>query len=70
MHLENIKVHEEYGPIVRIGPNHVSLSDPQSMRTIYGIQNVFPKVSHTIHSFYRLYFTPTYIASPQRECPG
>lgn len=47
MHLENIRVHEQYGSIVRIGPNHVSLSDPQSMRTIYGIQNVFPKVRYT-----------------------
>ena len=44
MHIENMRVHEDYGPIVRIGPNHVSVSDPQSMRTIYGVQNVFRKV--------------------------
>lgn len=44
MHRENIRVHEDYGPIVRIGPNHVSLADPKSMRLIYGVQNVFRKV--------------------------
>ncbi|KAF4547722.1 Cytochrome P450-like protein 71 [Elsinoe fawcettii] len=43
MHLENMRVHEDYGPIVRIGPNHVSLADPASMATIYGVQKVFPK---------------------------
>jgi hypothetical protein len=41
---ENVRVHEDYGPIVRIGPNHVSVADPQSMRIIYGVQRVFPKV--------------------------
>ncbi|KUI65981.1 Pisatin demethylase [Cytospora mali] len=45
MHIENIRLHEDYGPIVRIGPNHVSVSDPQSMRAIYGVQNVFPKTA-------------------------
>ncbi|KAF2219367.1 cytochrome P450 [Elsinoe ampelina] len=43
MHRENIRVHEDYGPIVRIGPNHVSLADPGSMAAIYGIQTVFKK---------------------------
>lgn len=44
MHRENVRVHEDYGPIVRIGPNHVSLADPESMKTIYGVQTVFRKV--------------------------
>lgn len=44
MHRENVRVHEDYGPIVRIGPNHVSVADPQSMKAIYGVQNVFRKV--------------------------
>lgn len=47
MHRENLRVHEDYGDIVRIGPNHVSLADPKSMRAIYGVQNVFPKVCST-----------------------
>lgn len=48
MHRENLRVHEDYGDIVRIGPNHVSLADPQSMRTIYGVTNVFPKVRFSV----------------------
>ncbi|OTA99734.1 hypothetical protein M426DRAFT_76178 [Hypoxylon sp. CI-4A] len=45
MHRENVRVHEDYGPIVRIGPNHVSVADPESMRVIYGVQKVFPKTA-------------------------
>ncbi|KAK7742002.1 hypothetical protein SLS53_004586 [Cytospora paraplurivora] len=54
MHTENVRLHEDYGPIVRIGPNHVSVSDPQSMRTIYGVQNVFPKFNVCQSAFYPL----------------
>lgn len=28
-HISHLRVHEEYGPIVRIGPNHILLSDPK-----------------------------------------
>lgn len=35
-HRTAIKVHAEYGEIVRIAPNEVSLSDPNAIRTIYG----------------------------------
>ncbi|KAJ9606533.1 Cytochrome p-450 [Cladophialophora chaetospira] len=31
------KVHEQYGPIVRVGPNHVSIADPSAIPVIYGI---------------------------------
>lgn len=51
MHRENVRVHEDYGPIVRIGPNHVSVSDPESMQTIYGIKNVYRKVTKLNHSY-------------------
>ena len=53
MHRENVRVHEDYGPIVRIGPNHVSVADAQSMHAIYGVQNVFRKVINTQASFCR-----------------
>ncbi|EEQ85215.2 cytochrome P450 oxidoreductase [Blastomyces dermatitidis ER-3] len=39
----NIEVHEKYGPLVRIGPNHVSASDPEALKTIYSFTNIFPK---------------------------
>lgn len=37
--------HEKYGKIVRIGPNHVSVSDVAALQTIYGINSQFRKVS-------------------------
>lgn len=52
MHRENIRVHEDYGPIVRIGPNHVSANDPESVRAIYGVKNVFPKVCRGFPPFW------------------
>ncbi|KAL8759746.1 MAG: hypothetical protein Q9199_000552 [Rusavskia elegans] len=39
----NIAVHEQYGPLVRIGPNHVSTSDVEALKVIYGFTNVFRK---------------------------
>lgn len=37
-------LHKKYGPIVRIGPNHVSTSDPAMIPIIYGIGRNFQKV--------------------------
>jgi hypothetical protein len=30
-------LHRKYGPIVRIGPNYVSISDPAAVKEIYGV---------------------------------
>ena len=30
-------LHHKYGPLVRIGPNYVSISDPAAVREIYGV---------------------------------
>lgn len=38
------KVHEKYGPVVRVGPNHVSVADPSMIPVIYGIGSGFLKV--------------------------
>lgn len=37
-------VHKTYGKVVRIGPNHVSISDPSMIPVIYGISSKFFKV--------------------------
>jgi hypothetical protein len=37
-------LHETYGPIVRTGPNNVSIADPLAIPTIYGITSTFLKV--------------------------
>ena len=37
-------VHERYGPVVRFGPNMVSISDPDAIATVYPMRPGFPKV--------------------------
>ncbi|KAI1075116.1 cytochrome P450 [Whalleya microplaca] len=69
MHRENVRVHEDYGPIVRIGPNHVSVSDPQSMKVIYGVQNVFRKSAFypLAEAIYQGKFLPTLFTTESNE---
>lgn len=40
------RLHEKYGPIVRVGPNEVSVADPTMIPIIYGIGSKFTKVSN------------------------
>lgn len=42
--LTHIKYHKKYGRLVRVGPNHVSVSDANSVEQIYGITSKFYKV--------------------------
>ena len=37
-------LHQRYGPLVRIGPNTISINDAGSMRTIFTSKGDFPKV--------------------------
>ncbi|GME62452.1 cytochrome P450 [Neofusicoccum parvum] len=41
----NIKLHQKYGPIVRIAPNEYSIDDPSAIKPIYGHGTVFVKGS-------------------------
>ncbi|ETI22722.1 hypothetical protein G647_06798 [Cladophialophora carrionii CBS 160.54] len=51
------QAHERYGPVVRVGPNHVSISDPSAIPLIYGIGlgNKFLKTNFydTMSPFYQ-----------------
>lgn len=40
---DNIALHEKYGPVVRIAPDHYSIHDRAALRTIYGTGSRFPK---------------------------
>ncbi|KAL8766518.1 MAG: hypothetical protein Q9209_006734 [Squamulea sp. 1 TL-2023] len=42
-HHIHIDLHEKYGPLVRIGPNTVSVGDPREIRQIYGLTGEFVK---------------------------
>ncbi|KEF55246.1 uncharacterized protein A1O9_08900 [Exophiala aquamarina CBS 119918] len=38
-----LDLHRKHGPLVRIGPNEVSVSDPQALKVIYGAGSRFTK---------------------------
>ncbi|KAF8678201.1 Cytochrome P450 monooxygenase [Rhizoctonia solani] len=39
-HYQNLlQAHEKYGKFVRIGPNHISISDPDALEEVYGHSN-------------------------------
>ena len=42
-HLTAIDLHRKYGPLVRIAPNHVSISDPSYIPVIYNIKENYTK---------------------------
>lgn len=41
------ELHQKYGPVVRVGPNHVAVSDPSAIPIIYGLGSKFLKVHIT-----------------------
>lgn len=44
IHLTHADLHRKYGPLVRIGPNVVSVGDPKAIPIIYGSTAGFQKV--------------------------
>ncbi|KAH1669307.1 hypothetical protein KXW65_006818 [Aspergillus fumigatus] len=42
-HTTAIDLHRKYGPLVRIGPKHVSVGDPSAIPIIYGLNKGFTK---------------------------
>lgn len=46
--LFHLDYHRKYGPLVRLGPNHVSVADSQYIPLIYGIASKFYKVRESL----------------------
>ncbi|KAA8893336.1 cytochrome P450 [Sphaerosporella brunnea] len=44
-HNTAIALHRKYGPLVRIGPKHVSVGDPAEIQNIYGLKKGFTKTA-------------------------
>lgn len=40
----NTELHEKHGPLVRIGPNHISASSAESIQTVHRVKSGFTKV--------------------------
>lgn len=45
----HIKLHRKHGDIVRLGPNALSFADPKALKTIYGLNKGFVKVTRYSH---------------------
>lgn len=43
-HETQLRLHKKYGPVVRLGPNCLSISDPKLAKTIYAIRGSYYKV--------------------------
>lgn len=50
-HNTAIDLHRKYGPLVRIGPRHVSVGDPSAIPVIYGLNSGFTKVYWFLSGF-------------------
>lgn len=46
MHLLSKKLHDKYGPVVRMGPNYLDLDFSSLIKTCFDTQGVWRKVSH------------------------
>lgn len=49
-HEIHINLHRKYGRLVRMGPNMVSVSDPNEVQNIYRMKGVLQKVFHNLHT--------------------
>jgi hypothetical protein len=52
-----LELHQKYGPIVRTGPNTVSIADPSTIPTIYGIGSNFLKVKFILLELFQIILT-------------
>ena len=43
--ITHIELHKKHGDIIRYGPNALSFANPQALKTIYGLNKGFIKVS-------------------------
>jgi hypothetical protein len=43
-HVTHLALHAKYGPLVRLGPNVISVADPDEIPTIYTFTGTFAKV--------------------------
>ena len=48
----HVNLHRRYGPLVRFGPNMVSVGDPREIGKIYGFANPWLKVSWRVTLFH------------------
>lgn len=58
-----LKLHQQLGDVVRLGPNALSFADPRAIKVIYGLNNKLPKVP--IPSSNSTHYRPNNIPTPR-----
>lgn len=48
--ITHVRLHRQYGSVVRLGPNTLSFADPAALGDIYGLNKGFTKVSGPLDS--------------------
>ena len=46
----HINLHAKHGDVLRLGPNTLSFANPKALKTIYGLNKGFTKVTRTLRS--------------------
>lgn len=69
----HIALHEKHGPLVRLGPKTVSVSDPEAIKIIYShnaglIKVGFSPSSKIVHTTFSVWFADTDIAVGFLSC--
>ena len=63
------KLHQQYGPVVRISPSEVSFNNHESLKEIYGIKSTFSKRSfYDLFVYYNERNTFTSLDKPNVRC--
>lgn len=57
----NIAAHRKYGPLVRVGPNMISVDDPAALNIIYGFKPIYLKVGAWFSSHFATYSQPPFL---------
>lgn len=65
-HHTALELHRRHGHLVRIGPNHISVSDPKAIPIIYGVNKSFTKVGSSPGAFvhHELNWTDCFLSHP------
>jgi hypothetical protein len=50
----HLALHAKHGDVVRLGPNSLSFADPKALKSIYGLNKGYVKVSSKIGSLFEI----------------
>jgi hypothetical protein len=74
IHLYQAKAHQRHGPIVRFGPNMVSICDPEAIHTIFHMRSGFVKACNSrlrqaLSLFLSAFWNEDYLTETESNVP-